>query len=117
MEKEPLQINLDPFSHYDNMPFEYMLTMAGLIPQWLDDPNFSELEVIQVFDICYAHGGGFRPMEGFTHDDEYTLSYTGDPDMYPLIQITRGLEQVYIYQHSWVGVVGLDGSFQVARMD
>jgi len=103
------------------------LEWLGLIPAMMsaNDPT----PVAEQVDANYQHGGGWRPLEGWNMDEDYTLTYKdysesedGDPPLKPLFQAEhdRGggvMEKVFFYDSAWVNVVQPDGSFEVSRMD
>jgi hypothetical protein len=88
---------------------------VGLIPHFLDadDPR----PAAEQFDANYQHGGGFRPISGFTMNYEFALKYPGDPTMRPLAMIKFRDERVLIYEYGVVAVIQPDGKFEAARMD
>jgi hypothetical protein len=74
--------------------------------------------VREQLDDRYAHGGGFRPMKGFTMTGDYVLHYPGDPPFKPAAFSTFGDEIVIFYpQCSLLCVLQLDASFEVTRVD
>lgn len=79
---------------------------------------------VKQLDAGYQHGGGWRPMEGFTLGEGYTLRYPGDPDLSPLAwALMSEKEIVVVYPHAIFLVAQLDPetskviSFEAARMD
>jgi hypothetical protein len=63
---------------------------------------------------------GFGPLteiKGATVDQDGVMSYPGDPDLYPLVEITRNDETFYMYQHAIVSIVSSNGNRFVTRMD
>lgn len=92
--------------------------MLGLIPEFLseDDPRPAR----EQFNEAYAHGGGWRPFEGFVMagpDDLYWLLYPGDPPTRSLACCRLRDELIIVYQHAWVAIVQPDGTYEIARMD
>lgn len=70
------------------------------------------------FDENYAHGGGWRPQEGFTMDPSTKqLLYRGDPPLNPQGFTTLREELIIFYDFSYVAIVQPDDSFEVSRMD
>jgi hypothetical protein len=89
---------------------------VGMIPGMLDhvDPRPAREQL----DTGYPHGGGWRPFDGFTFDqDRLTLKYPGDPSMKPLAMMQLREELVLVYPCSWVLVLQPTGAFEVCRMD
>lgn len=96
--------------------FESSQHCVGYIPMFLSlaDPRPAR----EQFHVNYAHGGGWRPMEGWTFDKKKKkLYYPGDPPLKPRARITFRDEEIYIYYGAWVCIVQADGTFEVARMD
>lgn len=89
--------------------------MLGLIPEFLSES--SPAKAVEQLDQAYRHGGGWRPMRGFTLQPNDNLYYPGDPPLAPLAQAMLRFERIVIYPHAWVAVIQPDRSFEVARMD
>jgi hypothetical protein len=90
--------------------------ILGYIPQiiFAGDPR----PVHEQINDRYAHGGGFKPMKGWSFDPKtHYLRYPGDPAYRPLARAEINDEMVYVYPHAWVCVVASDGTFEVSRMD
>jgi hypothetical protein len=89
--------------------------MLGIIPSFISvmDPR----PLTQQLDDAYAHGGGWRPFEGFTMAPDGSIKYPGDPAHKPLAKAQVRDETLYYYDYSWVSVVQADGSYEVCRMD
>jgi hypothetical protein len=87
----------------------------GLIPDMLSE--YDERPAKEQLDTGYMHGGGWRPFKGFKMRKDKALIYPNDPPMMPLALTNLRNEVIIFYQHSWVAIVQLDGSFEVCRMD
>jgi hypothetical protein len=88
----------------------------GFIPQFLSpaDPR----PAAEQLDANYQHGGGWRPMTGWTFDPlTNRLSYPGDPPLTPAAVGYLRDEVILVYPHAWVLILQKDGSFEVSRMD
>jgi len=87
----------------------------GLIPYFLleADPR----PAAEQFNERYAHGGGWRPQEGFTLLPSRALKYPGDSPMKPLAMIQFRKELIMIYPYGYVAIIQPDGSFEACRMD
>jgi hypothetical protein len=88
----------------------------GYLPGLLtnEDPR----SVSEQLNEKYSHGGGWRPMQGWTLDKEsMTLYYPGDPPMRPLATSQLRSETLWFYQHDTLCVVQSDGTFEVSRVD
>jgi hypothetical protein len=86
-----------------------------LIPSFLDegDPR----PAAEQFDANYQHGGGWRPMEGWTFKDDGSIKYPDDPAHHPVAAIPFRKEVIFIYPDAWVCISQEDGTFEIARMD
>lgn len=92
------------------------LEASGVIPFFLLHEDIPAREQI---DHNYQHGGGWRPLKGWTFDREKNrIKYPGDPALLPhtRIDLASG-EVVYIYPSAWVCIVQPDGAYEVARID
>lgn len=87
----------------------------GFIPSFLDpdDPRSAREQL----DANYQHGGGWDPRPKFTLNKDGSLSYPGDPDMYPIALTTLHDVTVIVYPYSWVVLMQKDRSFEIARLD
>ena len=102
------------------LTFQYLHPRAhdllGYIPQFLslDDPRCTKEQLNE----NYGHGGGWRPMEGWTLNPvNHLLKYPGDPAMAPVAIAQLRQEVVIMYPHAWVVILQQDGSFEIARLD
>lgn len=97
--------------------YHRLYDVTGYLIGWAIMPDHYELPLKETFNTCYQHGGGWQPMKGFTIDDDTgVMSYPDDPDLYPIMEIRRGNELCYIYQHAFVSIRG-DKGWETARMD
>ena len=89
--------------------------VIGFIPLMLseDDPRPAKEQL----DSGYAHGGGWRPFNGFKMLDNGNMKYPGDPETLLLAEGKFRDETIRVYEHAWVAIVQPDGSFEVCRMD
>ena len=89
----------------------------GLIPLFLSSENPSLAR--EQFDNNYAHGGGWRPMAGWTLREDSALIYEDgeDPPLLPIATAKLNDEVIFIYPNAWVAIVQPEGSFEVSRMD
>lgn len=91
----------------------------GLLPEFLrvDDQR----PAIEQFNERYAHGGGWRPIEGFVYNTSNgNLAYPGDPLMKPFAscEMPHCPEVITVYSHSFVAVYNKStGEVSVARLD
>ena len=93
----------------------YVRDLLGLIPSFFreSDPR----SAIEQIDEAYAHGGGWRPIPGWTFDAESMEITYGDETYRPFAYATLHGETIFVYPYAWVCVVAADGTFQVARID
>lgn len=89
--------------------------MLGYIPGWLNVKNPKSAR--EQLNDGYAFGG-WKPFKGFRlNPNTLELNYPGDPPTIPLAKTKLRDELIVFYQHSWVGVIQPDMSFEVCRMD
>lgn len=93
----------------------------GLIPHFLSARD--ERPARTQFDEAYAHGGGWRPFEGFTlckrtmEPSSWYLSYPEDPPMSALGYTRLRDETIVVFENSWVVISQPGGEYEIARMD
>lgn len=90
--------------------------VLGYIPQFFSDldPRPAKEQI----DEAYAHGGGWRPLEGWQfYPRTEAIHYPGDPPLMPIAGTRLRDEVIYVYPHAWVNIVQPDGSFEIARID
>lgn len=96
------------------------IDLLGYIPEFLSESDPRPAR--EQFNEAYAHGGGWRPFEGFTlHSDRtvenWSIEYPGDPE-YKLVAYARLRdEMILVFPHAWVAIVASDGTYEIARMD
>jgi hypothetical protein len=78
-----------------------------------DDPRPARDQL----DAGYRHGGGWMSFVGHTLNADDSLSYPGDPSIYPVAMTRLRDETILVYPHDWVAIVQPDRSFEVCRMD
>lgn len=97
--------------------------MAGITQEWLGFiPTFinpaDPTPAAQQIDANYQHGGGWRPMKGWTLDpDTLAISYKGDETYQPWAIAKHGDERIVFYDCAWIAIVQPDGSFEIDRLD
>ena len=66
----------------------------------------------------YAHGGGWRPIEGMRMGKDYVMHFPGDAPFRPAACCSFGDELVIFYPNcSLLCVMQRDGNFEVTRVD
>ena len=97
-------------------PSQSIEDYVGFIPMMLSETDPRPAK--EQFDENYAHGGGWRPFEGFKYDAEnHKIKYPGDPPFYPYASAKLRDETIFVYPYSWVLILQPDGSHEIARMD
>ncbi len=87
----------------------------GFLPLWLNenDPRPAKEQLNE----HYAHGGGWRPFDGFKLEDNLSIAYPGDP-AHPALAVMRlRKELIVVYEFSWVAIIQPDNSYEICRMD
>lgn len=110
---EGVSVIVDPADSHKTDP-RYLFEMCGYLPQWALNPNMYDMPVKDVFNKMYPFG--LFEINGATIGDNGKMSYPGDPDLYPFVEIDRFNEKVYIYQSAIVAIVSDKTTF-VTRMD
>ena len=101
-----------PFIGLDPMALDYL----GFIPTFLSLED--ERPAREQIDSNYQHGGGWRPMEGFTFDTKTLQAlYPGDPPLKPMAMAHLRSETIIVYKYGFVLIYQEDGSYEIARVD
>jgi hypothetical protein len=79
----------------------------------IDNP----LSAKEQLNIGYSQYGGWRPMQGFTLDDNHRLCYPGDPPQKPWAVTKLRDEMIFVYHSDWVLILQWNNTFEVCRMD
>lgn len=106
---------VDPLDMYE-APISKLLEGCGYALNWVLDLPAGQ-PIIPHLDKSYRHGGGWYDFTGFTVNPDGSLSYPGDPDLYPLVEVQHGQETFRMYPHAWVAVTQADGKTRICRMD
>jgi hypothetical protein len=94
----------------------YPFSALGFLPDILDAGD--KRPVKDQLEDRYAHGGGWRPIKGFTMDNDRVLHFPEDPPFHPAAMTAIGDEIVIFYPNcSLLAVIAKDGSFEVTRVD
>jgi hypothetical protein len=100
---------------YDIKHPDVRMDHLGLIPLFLYPA--APRPAREQFAERYAHGGGWKPMQGFDVL-EGAIQYPGDPHPRLLLAEGRlGEETIRIYDGAWVAIVQPDGATEIGRMD
>lgn len=89
---------------------------VGYLPTFFspEDPRPAREQINQ----NYAHGGGWHPTSGFKmKPDSWRVKFPGDPVLYPLAYAKLRDETLIFYEHEWLAILQLDGSFEMARVN
>jgi hypothetical protein len=103
-----LWVSLDPSFHLPEG--------LGFLPDILSAADRRPVKA-QLMDR-YAHGGGWRPIQGFRMQKNRTLRFPGDPPFRPSAATDINGELVIFYRNcSLLAVIQKDGKFEVTRCD
>jgi hypothetical protein len=88
-------------------------SVLGYILEFLssDDPRPARVQ----FNSNYI--GGWSIFDGFTLNDDNSLSYPNDPDLQPLCTAKLRDETIVVYRYAWVAIIQPDRSYEIARLD
>ena len=114
-----IQLTFDPTKHYTRLSKNEITHACGVLPLWAANPFLLSTPLQQAFEAQYPFP--MPPIEGGTitpeGTPEGTFTYSGDPNLYPLIKLERGPETLYIYHYAIIGIIKADGSTFISRMD
>jgi hypothetical protein len=86
----------------------------GLIPHFLSESDPRPAR--EQFHENYSHGGGWRPLRGFTLKHNH-LHFPGDPPLKLLAEAHLRDEIIRVYEYALVVILQPDHSFEISRMD
>ena len=87
----------------------------GLLPDFIDQND--KRPAREQFDANYQHGGGWRPMKGFTNKG-MVLHSPEDPPLEPIAMWPLRDEMIVVYRYGLVAIFQTKtGDFEVARLD
>ncbi len=114
---------LDPTGQHGGKTSEQLIGMAGFLPGWATDPDFMHLDLKEAMEEQYGLGP-LREMTGGRVNNDLSYSYPGDPDIFPILLVSRctdgGEEHEVLlqYEYGLTGILGMrDGSAFMTRMD
>lgn len=111
---DPLVVIVDPLSHYSHVAPEDLLLSCGLLPGFVMNPGCLDLPLREALDMQYTFG--LHEITDVIIDAEGRFLYPGDPTLYPLVEIRRGVETFYQYPYGLVAVRSAENTF-ITRMD
>lgn len=98
---------------------EFHPEVLGLIPSFLSESDPRPAK--QQLDDNYRHGGGWHPTQGFRLDlpggGKLISPYEEDMPLRPMAMSRLRDEVLIFYESSFLLILQLDGSFEVARVD
>ena len=90
--------------------------VVGLLDSAMDADN--PAGAVEQLGASYRHGGGWHEFKGFKLGaGGDSLVYPGDPPMRAVAKAMLRNERIILFESSWVAVVQLGGTLNVARMD
>jgi len=93
--------------------------LLGFLPSILlpEDPRPAREQLAD----RYSHGGGYSPFgkDLWELDEDFTLTYPGDPEMKPVAALTlpQSTESVLLYPHQMAAIIQSERSLDVVRLD
>lgn len=106
------------------VPAQEAINLLGLIPGFLFEED--ERPARDQINERYAHGGGWRPMEGWHHSNEggglesdflLLIQYPGDPVYEPIAMTKLHNETIWVYPYAWVAIESAKGEVEITRLD
>ena len=110
-----IEITVDPLNKFYKHTQNEIMELCGIIPHFVVAKNYRHYRLKEALESQY--GFPVYEIEEATISPEGVYSYPEDPDMYPLIKMTRDGETFYQYAYGIVAVIGSDGTSYVTRMD
>ena len=96
---------------------ENVEAVLGCIPEFLsaDDPR----SLAEQIDERYAHGGGWRPLAGFTFNPSSGIAqFPGDGPLQPLAFTSHNDEVLIVYRYAFCCIYNTETlAYEVARLD
>ncbi len=100
------------------------MEVAGLIPDFLDEAD--PRSAVEQIHENYNHGGGWRDFKGYELSGGTnagaigilcSINYPGDPPVYEVSRAKLRDETLILFQHQWLAVIQVDGSYRISRLD
>ena len=110
------KMTFDPMEKFQHIPIRHLFDACGYLIPWALDENCNRMTIKQCYEHFYKFGMNNTP--GTEVDKETGVwKYPGDPDLYPIMRMTRGDEVIYFYQHALVAWFDKDNVLFATRMD
>ena len=112
-------ITIDPLDQYQDVPASDLLEGAGLLHDWILEAIAFSTPIKE--NLLFHYKPYFLgEMNGCTVTENGTLSYPGDPDLFPILKYTApGTSEVlFIYKHGIVAIRDTkENTIWITRMD
>jgi len=105
---------MDPLNKFQDMSKVHIMNNLGYVPSWAGNIEYKDLPLKDALEIQYQP---LYEIKGGIVDENGIYKFPGDPELYPLIKLTRNDEILYQYIFGMVSIVQEDGSSYVTRMD
>jgi hypothetical protein len=109
-----MKITIDPLDMHTEIPQEHLVESLGYIPYFLKQ-RMSDETAKEALTRMYGFGELFEMTNGKVVD--YVYKYSGDPDLYPIAEMTSGNTTVLQYKYGIIAILEENGSTFVTRMD
>lgn len=93
----------------------YTSEALGFIPTFFSPGE--EAPAAEQLNRNYQHGGGWRPMKGWSMGPVGEMMFEGDPQLNPIAVAALHDEIIRIYPNAWVSITQPDGRFEMGRVD
>jgi hypothetical protein len=106
----------DPLDKFEGVHGSKLIAACGYLLPWaVNGISTLEENLLNKYEFFY---GWNKPDCPTKITDEGVYSYPQDPDLSPLVTITRGTETMHIYQYGIVAVrAGITLPYRHSRMD
>lgn len=95
---------------------EVLHAWIGFIPDFLS-PDCEDSAAKQI-GRNYKHGGGWRPLEGYSLDLEPGIvTHSSGLQMRPIAAAVMRAEVIAIYPRGYVAIIQPNGVFEIAKVD
>ena len=115
-----IEIIIDPLKKFTNHSHVEIYDTLGYLPSWVINEEYFDKDLFTALDAQYCCGLYESDFVTISEDGVYKYKDDQggeDPELYPLIKITRGKEIFYQYKYGLVSIINENKESFNARMD